>query len=99
MTFQEHIAWGFPKDSPYVALISFELNRMKESGLVKKLFQKQVNFFADCKILIKNMSENKFSLQIEPHTYTYSWSQKHYSLAKMRLCFNPFPMKIFWLHF
>ena len=42
LSFKENIAWGFPKGSPYLDLMSFEINRLKESGLVKKLFQKEV---------------------------------------------------------
>jgi hypothetical protein len=43
LSFKENIAWGFPKGSPYLDLMSFEINRLKESGLVKKLFQKEVS--------------------------------------------------------
>lgn len=33
---------------------------------------------------------------LELKTFVYSWSQRHYSLVKKCLYFNPFHMKIFW---
>ena len=43
LNLQDDIAWGFPKESPYLGVISHELNRIKEAGLIRKLIQKQVS--------------------------------------------------------
>jgi hypothetical protein len=100
--FQESIAWGFPKNSPYLALMNFELNSIKESGLLKKLFQKQVYNFCLLKTqqyLFLMKRHRSDALQFKQNTYIYSWSQKHYSLVKKCLYSNPFHMKISLLHF
>ncbi len=39
---QGYAAWAFPKRSPYIKIINHQLNRMQESGLMKKIIEKQV---------------------------------------------------------
>jgi hypothetical protein len=52
------LAWGFPKGSPYTELISHQLNRFKETGLMKKMMKKQVEFI--CKDYVTQLLPSTF---------------------------------------